>query len=68
MENLIFVNDKNIPLVHDEYIDDCNTPNTSRVDETTITTPDTTETISSLQDKVKRKDLQTQVARIKKIH
>ena len=45
MDNPIFVNDENIPLVtnHDEnhgddnVYDDYNTPNTSRVDKTTFT-------------------------------
>ena len=56
MDNPIFVDDENIPLVHDEDIDydDYNTPNTSRVDETSFTTtPSTTETLR-LRQKVKR--------------
>ena len=59
MDNPIFVDDENIPLVHDEDIDydDYNTPNTSRVDETSFTTtPSTTETLR-LRQKVKRDKL-----------
>ena len=39
MDNSRFVNDENIPLVHDENIsyDDYDTPNTSRVDKTSLT-------------------------------
>ena len=38
MDNSWFVNDENIPLVHDEDIsyDDYNTPNTSRVNKTSL--------------------------------
>ena len=55
MDNPRFVDDENIPLVHDEDIDydDYNTPNTSRVDETSFTTtPSTTKTLR-LRQKVK---------------
>ena len=40
---------KTIPLVQDEDYDDYNTPNTSTVDETSFTGPDTTEATSTLQ-------------------
>ena len=43
MDNLRFVDDETIPLVQDEDYDDCNTADTSRVDETSFTEPDTTE-------------------------
>ena len=38
MDNPRFVDDENMSLVHDEYIEhnDYNTPNTSRVDETSL--------------------------------
>ena len=41
MENPIFADDENIPLVTHDDVDynDYNTPNTSRVDEATCTTP-----------------------------
>ena len=56
MDNPRFVDEETIPLVQDEDYDDYNTPNTSRVDETSFTEPDTTEAISTLQlrQKVKR--------------
>ena len=57
MDNRIFVDEEGIPLVHqDEGYDDYNTPNTSRIDETSFTEPDTTEATSTLQlrQKVKR--------------
>ena len=63
MDNPRFVDDENIPLVHDEDIeyDDYNTPNTSRVDETSFTIPGPTdkETTSTLRlrQKVKRDKL-----------
>ena len=43
-------------MVPDEDYDDCNTPNASRADETSLTEPDTTEATSTLQlrQKVKR--------------
>ena len=63
MDNPRFVDDENIPLVHDEDIeyDDYNTPNTSRVDETSFTMPcptdkGTTSTLR-LRQKVKRDKL-----------
>ena len=65
MENPIFVDDENIPLVtqHDEdiYYDYYNTPDTSRADEITFTTPDTTDEEATstvrLRHKVKRDKL-----------
>ena len=56
MDNPVF-NEETIPMVHqDEDYDDYNTPNTSRIDETSFTEPDATEATSTLQlrQKVKR--------------
>ena len=50
-----FVDGETIPLVQDEDYDDYNTPDTSRVDETSFTEPDTTEAISTLQLRQKLK-------------
>ena len=48
MDNPIFVDEETIPMVHqDEDYDDYNTPNTSRIDETSFTEPDTTEATST---------------------
>ena len=49
MDNPRFVDEETIPLVQDEDYDDYNTPDTSRVDETSFTEPDTTEATSTLQ-------------------
>ena len=50
MDNPVFDNEETIPMAHqDEDYDDCNTPNTSRIDETSFTVPDTTESTSTLQ-------------------
>ena len=49
MDNPIFVDDEAIPLVQDEDYDDYNRSDTSRVDETLFTEPDTTEATSTLQ-------------------
>ena len=57
MDNPVFVDKETIPMVHqDEDYDDYNTPNTSRIDETSFTEPDATEATSTLQlrQKVKR--------------
>ena len=55
MNNPTFADEEDIPLAHqDEDYDDYNTPNTSRVDETSFTVPDTTQVTSTLQQKVKR--------------
>ena len=54
-----FVDEKTIPLVQDEDYDNYGTPNTSRVDKTSFTEPDTTEATSTLQlrQKVKRNQI-----------
>ena len=49
MDNPRFVDDETIPLVQDEDYDDYNTPNTSRVDETSFTEPDATKATSTLK-------------------
>ena len=56
MDNPRFVNEEEILLVQDEDYDNYGTPNTSRVDETSFTEPDTTEATSTsrLNQKVKR--------------
>ena len=58
MDNPVFVDEGTIPMVHqdEDYDDDYNTPNTSKIDETSFTRPDTTEATSTLQlrQKVKR--------------
>ena len=60
MNNPKFIDEETIPLVHqDEDYDDYNTPNTSRIDETSFMEPDTTEATSILRlnKKVKRDKL-----------
>ena len=58
MDNPTFVDEEDIPLVHqenDEDYDDYNTPDTSRIDDTSFTVPDTTEvTKTLLRQKLKR--------------
>ena len=56
MDNPRFVNEEGILLVQDEDYDDYNTPNTSRVEETSFAEPDATEATSTLElrQKVKR--------------
>ena len=56
MDNPRFVDEETSPLVQDEDYDDCTTPNTSRIDETSFIEPDTTEATLTLQlrQKVKR--------------
>ena len=49
MDNPKFIDQETIPLVQDEDHDDCNTPNNSRVDETSFTEPDTTKATSTLR-------------------
>ena len=49
MDNPRFVDEETIPLVQDEDYDDYNTSNTSRVDETSFTEPDSTEARSTLK-------------------
>ena len=56
MDNPVFVDEKTISMVHqDDDYDDYNTPNTSRIDETSFTEPDTTKTTPSLQLRQKLK-------------
>ena len=55
MDNPRFVEEESIPLVQDEDYDDYNPPNTSRVDETSITEPDTTKATLTLQLRQKLK-------------
>ena len=57
MVNPRFIDEEDIPVVHeDDDYNDYNTPNTSRIDGTSFTEPDTTEATSTLQlrQKVKR--------------
>ena len=56
MDNPRFIDEEDIPLVQDEDYDDCKTPDTSRIDETSFTEPDATKATSILQlrQKVKR--------------
>ena len=56
MDNPRFIDEEAIPLVQDEDYDKYDTPNTSRVDETSFTELDSTEATSTLQlrQKVKR--------------
>ena len=49
MNNPRFIDEETILLVQDEDYDNYSTPNTSRVDETSFTEPDTTEATSTLQ-------------------
>ena len=61
MDNPRFVDEETIPLVQDKDFDNYSTPNTSKVDETSFTEPDTTEATSTLQlnQKVKQDKLAT---------
>ena len=57
MDNPKFIDEETIPLVHqDEDYGDYNTPNTSRIRETSLTEPDAKEATSTrqLRQKVKR--------------
>ena len=58
MDNPRFADEEDIPLInqHDDDYDDYNAPNASRIDETSFTVPDTTESTSTLglRQKVKR--------------
>ena len=56
MDNPRFIDEEDIPLVQDEDYDEYNTPNTSRIDETSFIEPDTKEAASTLRlrQKVKR--------------
>ena len=56
----MFVDEEDIPIVHeDDDYDDYNTPNASRIDETSFTVPATTEATSTLRltQKVKQDKL-----------
>ena len=57
MDNPVFVNEEDIPMVYqdEEDYDDYDTPNTSRVDETLFTVPVTTQAISTLRLRQKLK-------------
>ena len=56
MDNPVFVDQETIPMFHqDDDYDDYNTPNTSRIDETSFTEPDTTEATSTLRLRQKLK-------------
>ena len=57
MHNPVFANEEDIPMVHqdEEGYDDYNTPNTSRMDGTSFTAPDTTEATTTLRLKEKVK-------------
>ena len=54
-DNLRFIDEEDILLVQDEDYDDYNTPNASRVDESSFTEPDATEATSTLQLRQKLK-------------
>ena len=60
MDHPVFVNEEDIAMVHqdddDDDFNDYSAPNTSRLDETWFTVPDTTEATSilRLRQKVKR--------------
>ena len=50
MDNPAFVDEKDIPLVHqDEDYDDYSIPDTSRIDETSFIEPDATKATSTLK-------------------
>ena len=49
LDNPRFVDEETVLLVQDEDYDDYNTPDTSRVDETSFTEPDATEATLTLQ-------------------
>ena len=50
MDNPAFVDEQDTPMVYqDDGYDDYNTPNTSRVDETSFTVSGTTEATSTLR-------------------
>ena len=61
MDNPTFRDEENIPMIHqdEENYDDYNTRDTSRIDETSFTVPDTTEVTLTLRlrEKVKRDKL-----------
>ena len=49
MDNPMFVDEETTPMFQDEDYDNYGAPNTSRVDETSFTGPDTTEATSTLR-------------------
>ena len=49
MDNPRFINEEDIPLVQHKGYDNYSMPNTSRIDETSFTEPDTTEATSTLR-------------------
>ena len=53
MDNPVFINEEDIPMVHQDEKDDdynnCNPPNASKIDETSFTVPDATEATSTLR-------------------
>ena len=56
MDNPAFIDEETIPMVHqDEDYDEYNTPNTSRINETSFMEPDATEATSTLQLRQKLK-------------
>ena len=59
LDNPMFVDEETTPMFQDEDYDNYGIPNTSRVDETSLTGPDTTEATSTLRltQKVKRDKL-----------
>ena len=61
MDNARFIDEETIPLIQDEYYDEYNTLNTSRVDETSFTELDTNEPTLTLQlrQKVKQDKITT---------
>ena len=48
MDNPIFIDEEDIPLINQDE-DDCRTPDTSRIDEASFRVPDTTEAKSTLR-------------------
>ena len=55
MENPAFADEEDIQLINQVDDDDCRTPNTSRIDETSFTVPGTTEATSTLRLRQKLK-------------
>ena len=64
MDNPIFIDDENIPLVHDEGInyDDCDRLNTSRLDETSFTMPGSMEKEATSTLRLKQKGKRDKLA------
>ena len=55
MENPAFADEEDIQLINQDVDDDCRTPNTSRIDETSLMVPGTTEATSTLRLRQKLK-------------